>query len=241
MSPEPSPAAALQRSHSGSTIADPDLDRDDEPTAFLSSPRHAGAGDPRNSLRHLLVDDPTTNTREGRRERPPTMTVTPPVKKTKWIRQNLSRDDTEDEEPPPSAPIFINTPEIEVRQFAPGNSGRKNAHSGTTSSIYGGNKMKNIKKEDGIPLWRSDIQYEFLRAVFEDDKPVFTNIITKESGLTFADIYIDAMARSTKTSKILRDKLLSDRPSAVNMAMVCLLVNVGRMNTTLNCESPSSI
>ena len=167
------------------------------------------------------------------------MTITPPATKTTWIRETISRDDTEDEAPPPPAPIFINTPEIEVRQFAPGGSGRKNAHSGTTSSIYGGNKMKNIKKEDGIPLWRADIQYEFLRAVFDDETPVFTNISTKERGLTFADIYIDAMAKSTKTSKILRDKLLSDRASALNMAMVCLLVNVGRMNTTLNCEPQS--
>lgn len=43
------------------------------------------------------------------------------------------------------------------------------------------------------------------------------------------------MARSSKTSKVLRDKLLSDREAAKGMAMVCLLVNVGRMNTTLNC------
>ncbi|KAJ2985730.1 hypothetical protein NUW58_g5376 [Xylaria curta] len=42
------------------------------------------------------------------------------------------------------------------------------------------------------------------------------------------------MARSSKTSKVLRDKLLSDREAAKGMAMVCLLVNVGRMNTTLN-------
>jgi len=34
----------------------------------------------------------------------------------------------------------------------------------------------------------------------------------------------------------LKDKLLTERPAAINMAMVCLLVNLGRMNTTLNCE-----
>lgn len=47
---------------------------------------------------------------------------------------------------------------------------------------------------------------------------------------------MDAMARSSKTSKILRDKLMSERANALNMAMVCLLVNLGRMNTTLNCK-----
>ena len=55
-------------------------------------------------------------------------------------------------------------------------------------------------------------------------------------GHTFADTYIDAMARSSKTSKVLKEKLLADRVGAMSMAMICLLVNVGRMNTTLNCK-----
>ncbi|KAJ3569156.1 hypothetical protein NPX13_g6178 [Xylaria arbuscula] len=97
-------------------------------------------------------------------------------------------------------------------------------------------KIRHLKKEDGEPLWRRDIQYDFLRAVFDDETKVFTNSyehgdVEKQS---FADLYIDTMARSSKTSKVLRDKLLSDREAAKGMAMVCLLVNVGRMNTTLN-------
>ncbi|CCX11759.1 hypothetical protein FPQ18DRAFT_156621 [Pyronema domesticum] len=101
-------------------------------------------------------------------------------------------------------------------------------------SFFSGSKIKHLKKQDGIPLWRVDIQFEFLQAVFKDPNPVFTNVYSKEKGQTFADIYIDAMARSSKTSKILRDKLMSERENAANMAMVCLLVNIGRMNTTLN-------
>lgn len=100
-------------------------------------------------------------------------------------------------------------------------------------------KIRHLKKEDGEPLWRADIQYDFLKAIFDDEKAVFTNSYDPK-GLgkqTFADLYIDTMARSTKTSKVLRDKLLSDREAAKGMAMVCLLVNVGRMNTTLNCTS----
>ena len=73
---------------------------------------------------------------------------------------------------------------------------------------------------------------------FNDDKKVFTNSYDGTKDRTFADVYVDAMARSSKTSKILRDKLLSERKNALNMAMVCLLVNLGRMNTTLNCEFP---
>ncbi|VUC21140.1 unnamed protein product [Clonostachys rosea] len=97
-------------------------------------------------------------------------------------------------------------------------------------------KIRHLKKEDGEPLWREDIQYDFLKAVFDDEQKVFTNSYEPD-GLgkqNFADLYIDTMSRSTKTSKVLRDKLLSDREAAKGMAMVCLLVNVGRMNTTLN-------
>ncbi|PYH47434.1 putative INO80 chromatin remodeling complex (Ies1) [Aspergillus saccharolyticus JOP 1030-1] len=105
---------------------------------------------------------------------------------------------------------------------------------GTIGSVYSGNKIRHLKKEDGIPLWRKDIQYQFLKLVFEDKTPVFTRWPDGEKNLDFADIYIDAMARSSKTSKILKDKLQNDKQAAISMAMVCLLVNFGRMNTTLN-------
>jgi Ino eighty subunit 1 len=111
---------------------------------------------------------------------------------------------------------------------------RRNAN-GSVSSVYSGNKIRHLKKEDGVPLWRKDIQYDFLKAVFDNDLPVFTKASDGSKGYTFADVYLDAMAKSSKTSKILKDKLLTDKPAAINMAMVCLLVNVGRMNTTLNC------
>jgi hypothetical protein len=112
---------------------------------------------------------------------------------------------------------------------------RRNAN-GTLSSVYSGNKIRHLKKEDGVPLWRKDIQYDFLKAVFDNDLKVFTKASDGSKGYTFADVYLDAMAKSSKTSKILKDKLLTDKPAGINMAMVCLLVNVGRMNTTLNCS-----
>ncbi|EGD85293.2 hypothetical protein H112_06195 [Trichophyton rubrum D6] len=115
---------------------------------------------------------------------------------------------------------------------APASSRRQT--NGTIGSVYSGNKIRHLKKDDGIPLWRKDIQHLFLRLVFEDTTPVFTRHSDGKSGLSFADIYIDAMAKSSKTSKVLKDKLTTDKPAAINMAMVCLLVNFGRMNTTLN-------
>lgn len=107
---------------------------------------------------------------------------------------------------------------------------------GTIGSAYSGSKIRHLKKDDGIPLWRKDIQYDFLRCVFEDRTPCFTRFSEGDKNLTFADLYLDTMAKSSKTSKILKDKLQNDRPAAMNIAMVCLLVNFGRMNTTLNCE-----
>ena len=112
--------------------------------------------------------------------------------------------------------------------------GTRRQANGTIGSVYSGNKMRHLKKEDGAPLWRRDIQYEFLQRVFEDDQPVFTRFADGKTGCTFTDIYVDAMAKSSKTSKILKEKLQTDRLAAKNMAMICLLVNVGRMNTTLN-------
>ncbi|KAF4965886.1 hypothetical protein FSARC_6356 [Fusarium sarcochroum] len=97
-------------------------------------------------------------------------------------------------------------------------------------------KIRHLKKEDGEPLWREDIQFDFLKAVFDNEHSVFTNSYEPKrlQRQCFADLYIDTMSRSSKTSKVLRDKLLSDREAAKGMAMVCLLVNMGRMNTTLN-------
>lgn len=112
---------------------------------------------------------------------------------------------------------------------------RRNAN-GNVSSVYSGNKLKHLKKEDGIPLWRKDIQYDFLRLVFYDETKCFTKCSDGTNGHTFADVYIDAMAKSSKCSKILKEKLLQDQEGAISMAMVCLLVNFGRMNTTLNCK-----
>lgn len=114
--------------------------------------------------------------------------------------------------------------------------GTRRQANGSIGSVYSGNKIRHLKKEDGIPLWRKDIQYQFLKLVFEDKTRVFTRYPDGGEKMDFAEIYIDAMARSSKTSKILKDKLQNDKPAAVSMAMVCLLVNFGRMNTTLNCE-----
>ncbi|TVY73431.1 Ino eighty subunit [Lachnellula suecica] len=196
----------------GSTIDDGRASElDDQNTTHPSSPSRP---DPRSSLQHVLETDSQRGTPSAKR----------------------SADMTEDEDRTPG-PTVADTP---VNGTA-GTGGRrkKETAAGNTqqnTSIYSGNKVRHLKKDDGEPLWRKDIQYDFLKAVFDDERAVFTNTYEPENigKQSFANLYIDAMARSSKTSKILRDKLLTEHEPAKNMAMVCLLVNLGRMNTTLN-------
>jgi Ino eighty subunit 1 len=200
----------------------------------VSSPVRNDEPDPRQSLRHVLAaTDPL----------PPSAPDLPSLPKKGgsshkstmiWIQEG-GREYTEDEGSVQND-SYSRASDINPSHTMTVTHTRRNAN-GTIGSVYSGNKIRHLKKDDGIPLWRRDIQYAFLRTVFEDTTPVFTKISDCTTGNTFADIYIDAMARSSKTSKILKDKLLTDHAAALNMAMVCLLVNVGRMNTTLNCET----
>lgn len=181
--------------------------------------------DSRNSLRHILVDEPVVETpMPARQVSPPPQA--PPSYDDPAETSTVHTGDGGDDDRPKDAdtPQYTSTTQTT----------RRNAN-GSVSSVYSGNKIKHLKKEDGVPLWRKDIQYEFLKLVFEDETKAFTQYSDRTTGHTFAEIYIDAMAKSSKTSKILKEKLAQDHASAVSMAMVCLLVNVGRMNTTLNC------
>lgn len=148
-------------------------------------------------------------------------------------RQDRADDDSAESPRPEVAAGDDDTSPKDQIHSSTTTSTRRNA-SGSVSSVYSGNKVKHLKKEDGIPLWRKDIQFDFLQCVFEDKKRCFTKYSDGHNGHTFAEIYIDAMAKSSKCSKILKEKLLQDSEGAICMAMVCLLVNVGRMNTTLN-------
>ncbi|KAJ4514813.1 hypothetical protein HRR83_003275 [Exophiala dermatitidis] len=173
--------------------------------------------------------------RRGGRTRPSTGRKAKPKGGAIWI-QEQPQEGTEDEGSVISTTRTKKseaTPESEARTVGTTVGTRRQAN-GTVGSVYSGSKIRHIKKPDGTPLWRKEIQYEFLKIVTEDDKPVFTRISDGQKGCTFAEVYVDCMARSSKTSKVLKDRLQIDKQAAQNMAMICLLVNVGRMNTTLN-------
>ena len=206
----------------------------------ISSPR-ANKSDPKQSLQHILTSsEPLVKTKHRPEDQ---LNSTDPVKLDVpskqpiiWIDGDSGQVDEKDKDEPASVQ---NDSYTRAAEFNPSHTmtvahTRRNAN-GTIGSVYSGNKIRHLKKEDGIPLWRKDIQLKFLEYVFDDDTAVFTKAYDGTPGHTFDDIYVDAMARSSKTSKILKEKLLADRGAAMHMAMVCLLVNVGRMNTTLNC------
>lgn len=99
-----------------------------------------------------------------------------------------------------------------------------------------------IKRAEGEPLTRSDLQYDFLRNIFSDTHAVFTNPWPSpedpsETKLTFRNLYIKTLLNSTKATKTFRDKLAESDVFSEDFAMIALLVNVGRINTTMSCES----
>lgn len=221
------------------------IESSDAPIAPESEPQTrtgregvSGTSDSKQSLQHILTDSeprakssPRSQSQMSKTRSPEA--DTPPKQPIIWIDGEVGGPGSEDQF------STQNDSYTRASEFNPSHTmtvahTRRNAN-GTIGSVYSGNKIKHLKKEDGIPLWRSDIQLEFLRCVFDDETACFTKAFDGTKNHTFADIYVDAMARSSKTSKILKEKLLADRAGAMSMAMICLLVNVGRMNTTLNC------
>ena len=101
-----------------------------------------------------------------------------------------------------------------------------------------------IKKLDSEPLLRADIQWQVLDDIFADRSFRFTAPVDQNSDpiyLNFDQLYLEAILSSTKTTQNIRQKLISNPQFAINYCKLCLLVNVGRVNTTLACASLSSL
>lgn len=102
-----------------------------------------------------------------------------------------------------------------------------------------------LKKPDGVALLRHDLQYDLLALLFNNVTYRFTppNYPSPTTALfptdrtwSFAELYLDAISNSSKANKSLKDKMSESTEYAVNFAKICLLINVGRINTTLACE-----
>ncbi|SMN18527.1 similar to Saccharomyces cerevisiae YFL013C IES1 Subunit of the INO80 chromatin remodeling complex [Maudiozyma saulgeensis] len=91
--------------------------------------------------------------------------------------------------------------------------------SSSSSSANNENSIKNITTGNVVNV--GDDDYD-ARKFMNHDK------------LTFSQLYILCLGTSTKSSKILRDKLLSDRQVAFSTCLLGFLLNIGRLNTTIN-------
>ncbi|KAK2461760.1 hypothetical protein APHAL10511_006223 [Amanita phalloides] len=91
-----------------------------------------------------------------------------------------------------------------------------------------------IKRADGEPLTRADIQYDLLSTIFSDTTDAFTNPRKNSRSTCFRDLYVDAIVNSSKATKALKDKMANSPKFATSFAMLSLLVNVGRINTTMS-------
>ena len=90
------------------------------------------------------------------------------------------------------------------------------------SAVHGSDEVKTPSAKNTSPSCNvHDADYD-ARRFFHHDK------------LTFSQLYVLCLATSTKSSKILRDKLLLDPQVAFSTCLLAILVNIGRLNTTIN-------
>lgn len=122
-------------------------------------------------------------------------------------------------------------------------------------------RSRHLKKNDGEPYWRNEIQFKFLMSLFFNYDRVFRNPyyntfhgfdwpdhfkyykdkdgelhLNNGEMLTFFELYLITLLKSSKISKILKARLMLDINYALNFAIICLLVNIGRLNTTVNFD-----
>lgn len=160
--------------------------------------------------------------------------------------------ETEQQEPRPTISISKNEADVNSKtsrvvynvpqKVEPEPQPRRKPKKKPSNQVATSKSARHLKKADGEPFWRKDIQYDFLQALFDDPTKAFTNSFPhceilascNEPKLTFCDLYIRTLAESGKCSKILRERLLRNREMGKSVAKVCLLVNSGRLNTTIN-------
>lgn len=95
-----------------------------------------------------------------------------------------------------------------------------------------------LKRTDGEALTRHDLQFDLLAYIFNDTNAVFTDPFTSPPGkkVTFRDLYVSAIVAAPKTARSVKEKFVESPLFATEFAMLSLLVNVGRVNTSMACE-----
>ena len=94
-----------------------------------------------------------------------------------------------------------------------------------------------IKRIDGEPLTRRIIQFDLLEAIFNDKTACFMDGTAPTAPkISFGELYRKTLMNSNKMTGSQRAKMEHTPDFGIVMAQVCMLVNVGRINTTLACE-----
>lgn len=102
-----------------------------------------------------------------------------------------------------------------------------------------------LKPPDGGALFRRDLQWDVLENIFNSVTYRFTPpqypdewtaLFPQDRTWSFAELFLDCIANSSKANKNLKDKMNESTGFAVNFSKLCLLINVGRINTTLACK-----
>ena len=107
----------------------------------------------------------------------------------------------------------------------------------SSTTQYVARKAQPIKRVDSEPLWRKDIQYDFLYYIFSDRTRAFVDHQAPDKPVVnFCDLYVNALYNSPKCSKVLKDKMVETPAFAIEFAKISLLTNVGRINTTMACQ-----
>lgn len=156
------------------------------------------------------------------------------------VPSNHNSEETEHENEIDHDLTAVNSSEMEIDPT--GKDKNRKAIKGKRSQTNSLKGFRHLKKSDGEPFWRKDIQYDFLQELFNDETKAFTNFFphsdipsaVNEPKLTFSQLYVRNLAESGKCSRILKERLLKDSEMGKSVGKVCLLVNAGRMNTTVN-------
>jgi Ino eighty subunit 1 len=92
--------------------------------------------------------------------------------------------------------------------------------------------MRHDLQWDALSLIFSNISYRFTPPSYPHPS---TPLFPTDRTWSFAELYLDCISNSSRANKSLKDKMSESTDFAVNFGKLCLLINVGRINTTLAC------
>ncbi|KAJ6519563.1 hypothetical protein C8R45DRAFT_26308 [Mycena sanguinolenta] len=90
-----------------------------------------------------------------------------------------------------------------------------------------------IEHADGEPITRAELQFALLTHIFADETKVFSDPAGSPDKLSFRDLYVNSILRSSKAKSVLKEKLAFPA-FATDFAILALCTNVGRIAPTMS-------